>query len=191
LEYTLEPLNRFSTTYPSAEQATRRPIFKAEEKIDPTTGRLPVWQLADMSWWSDTTRDKPVLVDIQRARPGRHARLRRGPGQRGLGPSHGALPRAQGQGEVLEIVIQNTGSQFEGASGIVETHPFHAHGQHYYDLGSGAGPVRRRGAPCAAGEPGRVHGHQARHDDAVPLRRGQGRARRARRVGAYGGGEDC
>lgn len=36
-------------------------------------------------------------------------------------------------GEVLEIVIQNTGSLDIGR---VDDHPFHAHGGHYYDIGS-------------------------------------------------------
>jgi L-ascorbate oxidase len=135
LEYTLEPLNRSSSTCPSAEEVTRRLIFTAEEKIDPTTGQL-IWQLAHMSW-SETTRDKPVLVDIyergQAAMPDHDAAL----ANEGWDPATGLFPARKD--EVLEIVIQNTGSQFEGASGIVETHPFHAHGQHYYDLGSGPG----------------------------------------------------
>ncbi|KAK9482967.1 L-ascorbate oxidase [Lipomyces starkeyi] len=38
-------------------------------------------------------------------------------------------------GEVLEIVIQMTG---EG-NGILNVHPFHAHGEHFYDIGSGNG----------------------------------------------------
>lgn len=38
-------------------------------------------------------------------------------------------------GEVLEIVLQNTGAD---ASGL-DAHPWHAHGAHYYDIGSGNG----------------------------------------------------
>jgi L-ascorbate oxidase len=36
---------------------------------------------------------------------------------------------------VIEIIIQNTGSDV----GSVDVHPFHAHGAHYWDLGSGEG----------------------------------------------------
>ncbi|KAK9243600.1 hypothetical protein V1506DRAFT_516105 [Lipomyces tetrasporus] len=38
-------------------------------------------------------------------------------------------------GEVLEIIIQNSGA----TNGGLDTHPFHAHGAHYYDIGSGNG----------------------------------------------------
>jgi FtsP/CotA-like multicopper oxidase with cupredoxin domain len=40
---------------------------------------------------------------------------------------------------VLEIVIQNTGAD----SGGLDAHPFHAHGRHYWDLGSGNGTYDR------------------------------------------------
>lgn len=38
-------------------------------------------------------------------------------------------------GEVLEIIIQNTGADANG----LDAHPFHAHGLHYYDIGAGNG----------------------------------------------------
>lgn len=38
-------------------------------------------------------------------------------------------------GEVLEIVLQNTGAD----NGGLDVHPFHAHGGHFWDLGSGNG----------------------------------------------------
>jgi L-ascorbate oxidase len=38
-------------------------------------------------------------------------------------------------GEVLEIIWQND----NGLSGCWDTHPFHAHGGHYWDIGSGNG----------------------------------------------------
>ena len=41
-------------------------------------------------------------------------------------------------GEVLEIVWENTGSLVANG-GAVDYHPFHAHGRHYYDIGSGNG----------------------------------------------------
>ena len=51
----------------------------------------------------------------------------------GLDPVPVAFPAKIG--EVLEIVVQNTGSD----GGEMETHPWHAHGAHYWDLGSGPG----------------------------------------------------
>ena len=41
-------------------------------------------------------------------------------------------------GEVLEIVLQNTG-WLVNSGGAMDVHPFHAHGQHFYDIGSGNG----------------------------------------------------
>ena len=38
-------------------------------------------------------------------------------------------------GEVLEIIIQNTGAD----AGGLDVHPWHAHGGHYYDIGAGNG----------------------------------------------------
>jgi L-ascorbate oxidase len=51
----------------------------------------------------------------------------------GLDPITRAFPAQIG--EVLEIVIQNTGAD----AGGLDAHPFHAHGSHYWDLGSGNG----------------------------------------------------
>lgn len=45
-------------------------------------------------------------------------------------------------GEVIEIIIQNTGSDHLGS---LDTHPWHAHGEHYWDLGSGNGTYNRTG----------------------------------------------
>ena len=46
------------------------------------------------------------------------------------------MPRFLSQ--VLEIILVNTGS-LVNSNGGVDYHPFHAHGNHYYDLGSGNG----------------------------------------------------
>ncbi|KAH6842656.1 Cupredoxin [Chaetomium sp. MPI-CAGE-AT-0009] len=135
LEYTLQPLDPSSNPCPSPEEVTRRVTLLAEEKVDPATGRL-TWQLAHMSW-TDSMRDKPVLVDIyergQAAIPNYEAAV----ANYGWDPANRLF--AARKDEVLEIVLQNTGSQFSGAAGIVETHPFHAHGTQYYDIGGGPG----------------------------------------------------
>ncbi|KAL2147560.1 hypothetical protein VTI28DRAFT_8815 [Corynascus sepedonium] len=135
LEYTLQPLDPSRSSWPAAEHVTRRVILETQQKIDPATGLL-VWELAHMTW-TDMSRDKPVLVDIyergQAAMPNYAAAL----ANYGWDPATKLFPARKD--EVLEIVIQNTGSQYYAASGIVETHPFHAHGQHFYDIGSGPG----------------------------------------------------
>lgn len=51
----------------------------------------------------------------------------------GLDPITLAFPAVMG--EVIDIIIQGTGSEGNGT----ETHPWHAHGAHYWDLGSGEG----------------------------------------------------
>ncbi|KAK4145622.1 Laccase-like multicopper oxidase 1 [Dichotomopilus funicola] len=135
LEYTLQPLDRATSNFPTADEVSRRVILQAEEKIDPKSGRL-VWELAHMSW-SETSRDRPVLVDIydrgQAAIPDQQA----AEANYGWDPANRLYPAQRD--EVVEIVIQNTGSQFSGALGMVETHPFHAHGAHFYDIGGGPG----------------------------------------------------
>ncbi|THZ33781.1 hypothetical protein D6C87_10713 [Aureobasidium pullulans] len=41
-------------------------------------------------------------------------------------------------GQVLEMIIQNTGSLVKNAGGL-DIHPFHAHGGHFWDIGCGDG----------------------------------------------------
>jgi FtsP/CotA-like multicopper oxidase with cupredoxin domain len=85
----------------------------------------------------DSESAKPVLVDIyqrgQAAIPNYEAALT----NYGWDPATRLFPAKMN--EVLEIVIQNTGSYYPPVAGIVESHPFHAHGQHYYDIGAGPG----------------------------------------------------
>ncbi|AEO64435.1 uncharacterized protein THITE_48594 [Thermothielavioides terrestris NRRL 8126] len=137
MEYTFQPLHPEHNQAPSAEEVTRRLILDAEQKVDERTGRL-VWEIAHMKL-ADTAqeREKPVLVDIyqrgQAAVPNYDAAV----ANNGWDPATKLFPAKLN--EVLEIVIQNTGSQYPEESGIVESHPFHAHGQHYYDIGSGPG----------------------------------------------------
>lgn len=59
--------------------------------------------------------------------------LQRALENKGIDPVTRAFPAEIG--EVLEIVIQNTGAD----SGGLDVHPFHAHGAHYWDIGSGNG----------------------------------------------------
>jgi L-ascorbate oxidase len=135
LEYTLQPLHPEDSRSPSTEEVTRRVILDAEQKIDPFTGRV-VFQLAHMTL-IDTARHKPVLVDIYERGQDAIPNYEAGVANWGWDPVTKLFPAKLD--EVLEIVIQNTGSQYPPAYGIVESHPFHAHGQHYYDVGSGPG----------------------------------------------------
>ncbi|KAK4234890.1 hypothetical protein C8A03DRAFT_37294 [Achaetomium macrosporum] len=125
MEYTFQPLYPEKNQAPSAAEVNRRVILEVEQK-----------EMAHMSWVEPETA-KPVLVDIyqrgQAAIPNYEAALT----NYGWDPATRLFPAKLN--EVLEIVIQNTGSSYPPVAGIVESHPFHAHGQHYYDMGAGPG----------------------------------------------------
>ncbi|GAB1316147.1 Laccase-like multicopper oxidase 1 [Madurella fahalii] len=136
LEYALRPLYPEKNEAPSAEEVTRRLIVNSVQKEDNVTGHV-LWEVAHLSY-KDTTQTKPVLIDIYErgaaALPNYEAAL----ANYGWDPATKTFPAKLG--EVIEIVFQNTGSQFPPIQGLVESHPFHAHGRHYYDIGSGPGP---------------------------------------------------
>jgi L-ascorbate oxidase len=83
--------------------------------------------------WNEQIVDEPYLVSLYNNEGHNFPDRRRALLNNGLDPFTYAYPAAIG--EVLEIVVQNTGS----AGGTTETHPWHAHGSHYWDLGSGPG----------------------------------------------------
>jgi L-ascorbate oxidase len=135
LEYTFRPLHPEKSQWPSAEEVNRRLIIDSVQKLDNTTGQL-VWELAHLSY-KDTSKHTPVLIDIYQrgaaAIPNYEAALK----NYGWDPATRLFPAKVG--EVIEIIFQNTGSQHLPVRGLVESHPFHAHGKHYWDIGSGPG----------------------------------------------------
>ena len=134
-EYSFRPLYPERNQAPSADEVTRRLIITCEEKEDFKTGRV-IWELNRLSW-AEELREVPVLVDIynrgQDAIPNYEVALH----NYGWDPVTKLFPAKVG--EVIEIIWQNTGSQFLTIAGLVESHPFHAHGQHFYDIGAGPG----------------------------------------------------
>jgi L-ascorbate oxidase len=133
MEYTFVPLNPGSNQAPTTAEVTRRVILECVMKKD-KSGRV-VWQLANLAW-TEFTYTSPALVDIyqrgEKAIPNYDAALK----NYGWDPATMSFPAKIG--EVLEIVIQNTGA-LAGQPGSVQSHPFHAHNQHYYDIGRGDG----------------------------------------------------
>ncbi|KYK60778.1 ascorbate oxidase [Drechmeria coniospora] len=133
LEYQLQPLYPGPRGHPTLAEVTRRVVMNSSQLVDPRTGQV-VWRLAGLSWTDNAART-PLLVDIYKrgdaAMPSYDDAVRNG----GWDPRTKAFPVKVG--EVIEIVLQNTGSLKNGGS--VDVHPFHAHGQHFYDLGSGDG----------------------------------------------------
>ena len=134
LEYQLQPLNPEKKGHPALDEVNRRVTINATQLIDPQTKHL-IWRLADLSW-TEEVLESPLLVDIYKfgdgAIPDYDAALK----NHGWDPKTRAFPAKVG--EVLEIVFQNTGSLVNNGGGL-DVHPFHAHGEHFYDIGSGRG----------------------------------------------------
>lgn len=133
LENTLTPLIPHAD-FPTLAEVTRRVVIDAVQLIDPNTQQW-VWRLNNLSWTEATART-PLMVDIyergQAAVPDFDAAV----ANDGWDPATKAFPARLG--EVLEIVFQNTGSLANGGGGV-DVHPFHAHGEHYFDVGGGDG----------------------------------------------------
>lgn len=134
LENTLQPI-RPDPAFPTLAEVTRRVVVDAQQLISPTTNQT-IWQLNGLNWNELVARPVPLLVDIylrgEVAVPSYELAM----ANRGWDPTTKSFPVEVG--EVLEIVFQNTGSLVNNNGGV-DVHPFHAHGQHYYDLGSGNG----------------------------------------------------
>lgn len=134
LENTLRPLNP-DPDFPSFAEVTRRIIIDARQIINPDTNQT-IWQLNGLNWNSVVAQQVPLLVDIylrgDAAVPDYDAAVL----NQGWDARTKSFPARVG--EVLDIVLQNTGSLVRNNGGV-DVHPFHAHGQHYYDLGSGNG----------------------------------------------------
>ncbi|KAI1822467.1 L-ascorbate oxidase [Xylaria intraflava] len=139
LEYTLEALNP-QTPFPSLSEVTRTVYITVEEKVingtyagGSVTGSL-IWVSNDLTWTdreAAALRYKPYLIDAYVT--GRTPNYEYAVTHQGWDPSMRAFPARVG--EVLDIVwLSNS-----GPSGAFQYHPMHAHGEHYWDLGSGNG----------------------------------------------------
>ncbi|KAH9868288.1 hypothetical protein J1614_007360 [Plenodomus biglobosus] len=131
LEYALEPL--VPNDFPSASEVTRRIHITNRQLLDSTI----IWQLDGLNWTDHTPANSPpYLVDLYKngpsAMPNYTAAMENG----GWDPYTLTWPAKLG--EVIEIILENTGSLVNGNGGF-DYHPFHLHGSHYYDCGSGNG----------------------------------------------------
>jgi L-ascorbate oxidase len=119
----------FPNDFPSLASVTRRVIVKVEQIINGTI----TWR-QNGAPWDDTFPQTPYLVALyqnnEAALPSYDVAIANG---LGIDPRVRAFPAKIG--EVLEIVIQNSGS----TAGALDVHPFHSHGLHFYDIGSGPG----------------------------------------------------
>lgn len=135
LEYTLEPL--VPNNFPTAAEVTRRIYVTNEQVLQSAT----IWQLNGLNWTEDESKTErantpPYLVDIYKNGPSAMPDYNAALNNYGWDPKTLTWPAKLG--EVLEIVIVNTGSIVNNNGGF-DYHPYHAHGDHYYDCGSGNG----------------------------------------------------
>lgn len=133
LEYQLSPLRQSDIEdFPTADEVTRRVTMTAHQhQLDGQGGKL-IWLENHFSWTDDVPKE-PYLVSLYKDDGIEFPSMERALKNNGLDLATGAFPAEIG--EVLEIVIQNTGAD----SGGLDAHPWHAHGAHYYDIGSGPG----------------------------------------------------
>ena len=115
--------------FPQASEVTRRITVRTHQII----GNGTIAWAQDSSSWIESFPIEPYLVSLYKNDSLEFPSLSRALENEGIDPVTRAFPASMG--EVIEIIIQNTGSDV----GSVDVHPFHAHGAHYYDLGSGNG----------------------------------------------------
>ena len=162
LEYALTPLNTSANAdFPTADQVTRRLYLSNVQTVFPD-GQVP-FMVNNHTWTSEPLNSTynssadyaPYLVDIylrgQAAVPSiaaANAYQAANPHNSGASPfdnstvdslytgydpEYNAYPADVG--EVLEIILLNEA----GYAYSYDAHPWHAHGGHYYDIGSGPG----------------------------------------------------
>jgi L-ascorbate oxidase len=135
LEYKLEPL--VPNGFPTAKEVTRRVYVTNQQLLESQT----IWQLNGLNWTeasvrTDHANTPPYLVDIYKNGPGAMPNYTAALENNGWDPYTLTWPAKLG--EVLEIIIVNTGSKVNNGGGF-DYHPFHMHGSHFYDCGSGNG----------------------------------------------------
>ena len=137
LEYSLRPYNNSAhpiaslnaMDFPTAAEVTRRVNITSHLSI-PDGGLL--YRMNGYTW-NEGLVSEPYLVSLYKDGGSNWPSMERALQNDGLDPVTYAFPA--NIGEVIEIVVQGTGSDGNGT----ETHPWHAHGAHYWDLGSGEG----------------------------------------------------
>lgn len=115
--------------FPKTSEVTRRITIRTHQMI----GNGTIMWAQDDSPWIESFPHEPYLVSLYKNNSLEFPSVDRAHAHEGIDPVTRTFPASIG--EVIEIIIQNTGSDV----GSVDVHPFHAHGAHYWDLGSGNG----------------------------------------------------
>ncbi|KAF1967560.1 ascorbate oxidase [Bimuria novae-zelandiae CBS 107.79] len=137
-EYSLEPLYPDYQPCPSASEVTRRIVLNTTQMND--ISRRIIWSFNNLTW-SEATFQSPLLVDVYKRGEAALPSYSIATSEfqlnatypQGYDPNVKAFPVRNG--EVIEIIFQNTGS-LVNFNGGVDVHPFHIHGKHYCDIGS-------------------------------------------------------
>ena len=124
--YTTDPTNPF----PPSSSVNRHVVIRTHQLI--SQGNI-VWA-QDLFPWMESYPQEPYLVSLYKEDGIEFPSLARALANEGIDPQTRAFPAEIG--EVIDIVLQNTGGD---NSGGVDIHPFHAHGGHFWDLGGGPG----------------------------------------------------
>jgi L-ascorbate oxidase len=126
LDYELRPLA--PNDFPSLDEVTRRVTLSMQMIVNGTI----IWTENGLPWlW--TFPSKPYLASLYQHDESGIPNYINAVANGGMDNRARAFPAKVG--EVLEIVIQNTGA----TSGGLDVHSFHAHGAHVYDIGAGNG----------------------------------------------------
>ncbi|KAL7947719.1 multicopper oxidase [Trichoderma barbatum] len=141
LDYKLEPL--FPNDVPSSEEVSRRIFVHAQQQVN----RYVLWTDNGVSWTDDgfdhspynISPAEPYLVSLYKNASKYLPDYEASVANYGLDPETKTYPAKLG--EVIEIVFQQVGAHAHDGSpgGSLETHPWHAHGDHIYDIGGGPG----------------------------------------------------
>ncbi|KAK9311319.1 Cupredoxin [Lipomyces starkeyi] len=127
LDYQLRPLT--PNNFPTLAEVTRRVTVTITQIVNNTL----VTFLQNGFPWTESFPPMPYLVALYNEELSLFPSYESAVNNGGMDNKTRTFPAKLG--EVLEIVIQMTG---EG-NGILNVHPFHAHGEHFYDIGSGNG----------------------------------------------------
>ncbi|KAL7917227.1 Cupredoxin [Trichoderma austrokoningii] len=142
LDYQLQPLQT-DHDFPSSSEVSRRVMINIQQ----VANGYFLWSLNNNTWTEDgsdlvphTTPSEPYLVALYENQtqylPNYQAALT----NNGLDPHTKTYPALLG--EVIEIVFQQYGAadlSHGNTAGALDTHPWHAHGSHYWDVGGGDG----------------------------------------------------
>ncbi|PTB45270.1 multicopper oxidase [Trichoderma asperellum CBS 433.97] len=139
LDYKLEPL--YPNDFPSAAEVTRRVHIYTQQQVD----KYVLWTNNDVSWVDDdplppqVTPGEPYLVSLYKNTSQYLPNYEAAIANYGLDPRTKTYPAKLG--EVIEIVFQQLGQRNTKPEwrGGLDTHPWHAHGNHIYDIGGGPG----------------------------------------------------